>query len=493
MSRDIESAEFRPQDEELFCERLTTQLQELHRLLRDPAFGEGERTIGAELELCIIDRNAKALPLNRTLAARHADVKLQLEIDRFNLEYNLSPVPARGRPFCALQLQLHNALAALNHTAASFDARVVPVGILPTLTERDLTAEALTDLPRYRALNERLRQLRHTPFEIRIDGDDPLTLTAADIALEGANTSFQLHLRVAPREFADFYNAAQLVTPVALALGANSPIFLGHQLWDETRVALFKQSLDARALDQTKWRAPARVSYGHGWVRDGAWELFAESVALFPPLLPRCETSSPNGDRSPPALRELRRHMGTIWRWNRAVYDDEDGGHVRIEFRALPAGPTPLDMVANAAFLLGATAGLAPHMTTLLPGIPFALAEWNFYRAAQAGLDARLVWPSERSPSPIERPVFEIGRDLLPIAEEGLSRLGVEDEESSRLLGVIRSRMDARQTGARWMRSSLERARAAHGMPVALADVVEGYVARAATGRPVHEWDLLQP
>jgi gamma-glutamyl:cysteine ligase YbdK (ATP-grasp superfamily) len=494
LAQAIESSSFSPQEHEEFKARITAQSRELHRVLAQPGFGEGDRTLGAEMELCIIDSSGHALPINRALLAQSLDPHLTVEIDRFNLEYNLTPVDARGSPFAALQLELHNAIASINRTARGFDARVVPVGILPTLTEKDLSIDALTDLPRYRALNEGLQHLRHAPFEVRIDGEDPLTLNVRDITLEGANTSFQVHLRVTPAEFADWYNAAQLATPIALALASNSPIFLGHQLWDETRVALFKQSLDYRDLDAQRWRPPSRVGFGHGWVRNGAAELFDEAVALFPPILPILAEPEPEmREAATPVLRELRLHQGTIWRWNRAIYDHSHGGHVRIELRSLPAGPTPLDMVANAAFLVGLTAGLAPRVRSMLPALPFAIAEWNFYRAAQHGVDARLAWPAALAPSPVERPVTELAAELLPVAEEGLESLGVDHHEATRLLRVIRERALSRQTGARWMRAGLDRARRIHGMPGALADVVEGYVKRASTGRPVHEWDELHP
>ena len=493
MAHDIPADSFAKAEFERFARRLSEELKQLRELLETPGFGEGDTTLGAELELCIIDRDGQALPVNCALLAQHVDPHLGLEIDRFNLEYNLTPVPTKGRPFCALQLELHNALASISKTAAAFDGRVVPIGILPTLTARDLARSALTEVARYRALNEGLRRIRHSPFEIRIDGEDPLTINASDITLEGANTSFQIHLRVSPARFADMYNAAQLATPIALAIAANSPIFLGHQLWDETRVALFKQALDYRDLDSTKWRVPSRVGFGHGWVREGAYELFAEAVALFAPILPICSEDDELGTTGAPQLCELRMHQSTVWRWNRAVYDPAAGGHVRIELRALPAGPTPLDMVANAAFLVGLVAGLAPRMRDLLPGLPFGLAEWNFYRAAQSGVDARVVWPASSGLSPVERSVTELASELLPVAAEGLSSLGVEEEESVRLLRVIRERIATRQTGARWMRASLERARHLNSMPGALADVVEGYVDRAATGRPVHEWEALSP
>jgi hypothetical protein len=286
VSQAIDSSNFSPEQFQRFRELLRTQAAALRALIAQPGFGEGERTLGAELELCIIDRDGNALPVNRALLAANLDPHLTVEIDKFNLEYNLSPVPARGAPFAALQMELHNALASINRTALSFDGRVVPVGILPTLTERDLSPTSLTDLPRYRALNEGLQKLRHAPFEVRIDGEDPLTLNAKDITLEGANTSFQVHLRVTPAEFADWYNAAQLATPIALALASNSPIFLGHQLWDETRVALFKQSLDYRDLEAQRFRPPARVGFGHGWVQQSSstrrWHCFRRSCRFSP-------------------------------------------------------------------------------------------------------------------------------------------------------------------------------------------------------------------
>src|SRR5439155_3980099 len=112
--------------------------------------------------------------------------------------------------------------------------------------ERDLLPGAVTDLPRYRALSDGLRRQKRGPFEIAIDGDEPLTFTCDDVAAEGASTSFQVHLRVAPADFARVYNAAQIAVAPVLAAAGNSPLFLGRRLWDETRVALCKQATDAR-------------------------------------------------------------------------------------------------------------------------------------------------------------------------------------------------------------------------------------------------------
>jgi len=482
---------FEERDYARFAERLRVEIEVLAELLARPGFGEGPESLGAELELSLVDAAGRALPINRGVLAASGDPHLQLEIDRFNLEYNLTPVPGRGRPFAALEAEMSRALADLARIAAPLGGRVVAVGILPTLGPDDVGSAAMSDLPRYRALAAGIRRLRREPFRIRINGLDGLALEADDVTLEGAATSFQLHLRVPPAQFAATYNAAQLATPIALAAGANSPFFLGRRLWDETRVALFKQSVDERSPDTQRWHPPARVSFGHGWVRRGAHELFAESVALFAPLLPVLGDEDPRAALSGgrlPRLEELRLHQGTVWRWNRAVYDPADGGHVRIELRALPSGPTPLDMMASAAFLIGLTLGLRDSIGEKLPAFPFAHAEWNFYRAAQQGLEARLLWPARQAPSPVERPVAALIRELLPLAERGLDGLGVEPGETRRLLGVIAARVESATTGARWQRLALERLDGGSRSPEAFRALLEAYLERAASGLPVHEW-----
>ena len=86
--------------------RLRENLLALEMLLQRPEFGIGEPSLGAELEMSVVGPNAEALPVNTDILADSNDPNLQLELDRFNLEYNLSPVMAKGRPFAAMQAQL---------------------------------------------------------------------------------------------------------------------------------------------------------------------------------------------------------------------------------------------------------------------------------------------------------------------------------------------------------------------------------------------------
>ena len=472
--------------------KVRENLQALEMLLARDGFGVGEPSLGAELEMSVVDDHAQALPLNREILAQCLDPNLTLELDRFNLEYNFTPVMAAGKPFTTMRGELDAALDTLGGIAAQFGGRIVPIGILPTLRLDQVQRDAMTDLPRYQALQAGIQRLRREDFHIRIDGAEPLNVSCDHVAAEGANTSFQLHFRVNPADFADHYNAAQLATPLALALavGANSPYLLHHDLWDETRIALFKQAVDTRGTDPHDWRRAARVPFGHGWVRDGALELFAEAGALYPVIIP--VTSDEDAVAvveagGLPELADLRMLQGTIWNWNRPVYDSAAGGHVRIEFRALPSGPTSIDLMANSAFLTGLTAGLAEHVRRLLPAFPFRYAEYNFYRAAQKGLDAELLWPDTDGMSPRTSSVVDLCRSMLPLAAYGLEKIGVDEDEAKAMLGIIESRLDTRMTPARWQRRFVRQSKA-RTRAEALAELVEAYLQKVAGGLPVSEW-----
>ena len=335
-----------------------------------------------------------------------------------------------------------------------------------------------------------LRQLRQDRFRIRIAGEHPLELANPDVALEGANSSFQVHLRVAPGDFTRTYNAVQLATAPVLAVSGNSPTFLGHRLWEETRIAVFKQSVDDRPGHGPR-RRPARTTLGTGWLRGGALELFTESIRLYQPLLPVISGQGPMagsiGEQAPP-LDELRLHQGTVWRWNRAIYDPTWDGHLRIEMRALPAGPTIIDMLANAAFLVGLSLWLAAQDQHWTYAVPFERADHGFYRAAQHGLSARLSWPAGHRDQMRTVPAAKLIAELVPAARQGLLEAGVAPEEANELLDVISARAASGQTGSAWQRATLAAAERHHDRQRALAIMLDRYLQCAATGLPVHTW-----
>ena len=493
MGTEIQREAFTKADFDAFDERLRAGLVALEQVLARPGFGEGERTIGAELEMFVVDEAGRPLAVCDQVLRRLGDERVTHELGAFNVELNTDPVALAGTPFSRLGADMAATLARIRGAAGAEGGRLAIVSVLPTFRRSDFRPSTITQRPRYRALAAGLRRLRQANPRIDIDGDEPLTIELGDVAMEAANTSFQIHLRVAPRELAAFYNAAMMLTAPALALAGNSPTFLGHRLWHETRPALFKQAADDRPVDETVERVP-RVGFGSGWVRAGAHELFAESVALHDPLLPVV------GDEDPiavtqaggvPRLSELILHHGTVWGWNRAIYHGKDGGHLRIELRALAAGPTLDDMLANAAFLVGGILGLAPSVGDLLPSFPFAFAERNFYRAARDGLDSELAWPRQVAAAPEKLRASDLVTRLLPIATLGLEQTGVAREEIDRYLGIIAARATSGVTGAVWQRHTLA-ALEAKGLSreAALTEMTARYMAAAEVGAPVHTWPL---
>jgi hypothetical protein len=492
VGKGIDTETFDQLDYTRFQQRLEQSLSTLGRLLQRPGFGVGSATLGAELELFLVDDAARPHLRNQAVRAAAADPRVNLELDRFNLELNATPTLLAGRPFAVLGAELRLLLAHVADAARAHGGRPALIGILPTLGHADLHPGVISDMARYRALGNGLQRLRHDPFHLRIAGADPLELASDDVSLEGAATSFQVHLRVDPADFTRTYNAVQAATAPVLAVAGNSPTFLGHRLWEETRIALCKQSLDERDQRGPR-RRPARVAFGTGWLRGGALELFAESVRLHQPLLPVLGDHDPSdgGDQwHAPPLGELRVHQGTVWRWNRAVYDPASGGHLRIEMRALPAGPTVVDMLANAALLVGLSLWLAEQDQRWTYRLSFERAEHSFYRAAQHGLAAELSWPFGDDGHLTTLPAAELVPRLLPAAHEGLMHAGVETAEADHLLELIAGRVATGQTGAVWQRRTLAALEPRLGREGALAAMLQRYLEHAATGQPVHTWRL---
>jgi gamma-glutamyl:cysteine ligase YbdK (ATP-grasp superfamily) len=491
MGLDIDRIEFDDEDRRRFSDRLARSLEVLAELVDRPGFGEGAPSLGAELEVSLVGEDGRPLLRNTEVLKGSVDPRLTVELDRFNLEANLRHGPLAGRSLSGLVAECQDCLSEIQQAAAPHGAHAAMIGILPTLTRDDLERDAMTDFLRYAALSRSLRRLRDEPFLLDIHADDDLNLECSDVTYEGAATSFQVHLRVAPRDFADVYDAIQLSTPAVLALAGNSPTFLGRRLWHETRIALFKQAVDHRPERGSGGR-PARVSFGSHWT-SGPLELFREPVEGHVPLLPVLDVEDPDDAFSrggTPSLRELRLHQGTVWRWNRAIYDPAEGGHLRVEMRALPSGPTVTDMVANAAFHLGLALDVAAAPGDWREELAFECAEADFYRAAREGLDTTIHWPAELGGPGHACGIRELMPDLLSRAQRGLSNAGVDDSEVRDLLDVIDRRVRGGQTGALWQRKVLARAEETRPRREAIELMFRAYLDRSREGEPVDRWSL---
>lgn len=455
MGREVGRVAFTEEEYAQFRDRLAHCLAALEKLVARPGFGQVPSTLGAELELSLVGPDGCPVLVNTAVREGLGDDGLALEVARFNLEANLEPVPLRGRPFTELAAQASRALERI--TAWSLPrhgARAVPIGTLPTLTPADLTARALTDLPRYHALERAWARRRPAPFPLCVGEGEQGLLRAESVAVQGAACSWQVHLTVAPDLFCPTYNAAQLATGPALAAAGNSPFPLGRRGWQEARIAVYEQGFGERDASGRRALRP-RVGFGHAWLQGGPLAVFEEIVRGYDVLLPAV-SSAEDDDVSPddrPSLEELRLHVSTVWPWNRPVYDPL--GHLRIEFRALPSGPTPLDMAANTAFLVGLTLSLAAEGRDVARELPFSHARENFYRAARDGLRASLWWPSPGS-GPRRHEAGALVEELLPQAREGLVTAGVDAGEADTVLDLLGRRTASGRTGAWWQQRTLE-------------------------------------
>jgi gamma-glutamyl:cysteine ligase YbdK (ATP-grasp superfamily) len=335
----------------------------------------------------------------------------------------------------------------------------------------------MSDLKRYRALNEQVLRMREgEPLELDIHGRQHLSTTHRSVMLEAATTSFQLHLKIHPRDAVHAYNAGIILSAPMVAATANSPYLFGHDLWDETRIPLFEQSVAVGGMADASHGPLRRVTFGSGYARESIMECFVENEQHYPVMLPM---QFHDGLEQ---MSHLRLHNGTIWRWNRPLIGfDYDGiPHLRIEHRVVPGGPTIVDAIANAALFFGLMQVLIDAGEPAEPHIPFATARDNFYAAARYGLDARITW-YDGEKGTLRSLLLQ---QLLPQARSGLESLEIDRNDIERYLGVIEARLQSGQTGAAWQRAWVAR----HGND--MAAMTAAYLARQDAGRPVHAWDL---
>ena len=179
MGTDIEKTQFAAQDFSDFRNRLADNLDALRSLLADPEFGRGGGSLGAELEMYLVDDRGRPVFLNQEILERSGDPQLTLELNRYNLEYNLSPYAINDTPFKRTEQEIHTKLAEVRAIAGDMGARVVPIGILPTLNQADFGGHCITDRKRYHALVAQLIERRGSAFRIDINGENPLQLEMA--------------------------------------------------------------------------------------------------------------------------------------------------------------------------------------------------------------------------------------------------------------------------------------------------------------------------
>lgn len=481
MGQDIPADHFTDADFAEFSRLLSAETATARKWARQGKFAEEPIRIGGELECCLADRAFLAAPRNEEFLREMSSPDADAELARFNVEFNAPPIPLSGSPFALLRGHFEKTLARANRAAQRVGARVVAVGVLPTLSPADFSPAMMTDKPRYRALLSRVAAVARRPITVRISEGESLSISTESILLEAATTSFQIHLQVAEPRSAASYNAAQALCAPMVALAANSPFFFGRKLWMETRVPVFEQALFQR-FGRKKMSDTRRMDsfFGVKYVGRSITEIFSRNLRRHPVLLPFVQ----RGDRA--NLPHLALHNGTIWRWNRPVVGFEEDGRpsLRIEHRALPSGPTVADCAANAAVFVGATLSLTDDFSARPAEsiLPFETLRRNFYVCARDGINAELTWLDGRRV--LARELFL--RDLLPRAEKALLQNGVSRDDVSEHLEIIRGRAMSGRNGASWQAAFAEK----HGGGAAgMAAMTRRYWELQREGSPAHLWE----
>lgn len=473
-----------------FTRALIQDVRALELMLERGKLESGARRIGAEQELFLVDDRSHPAPAVEEVLKRTTDPRIVTELTRFNVEFNTDPLEFGADCLRRMEGQVTQLLKDVHQLADQAGVLVVLAGILPTIHLSDLVLENMTPNQRYFALNDVIARLRGGPGTFNIRGIDELFVKHDSIMLEGCNTSFQTHFQVSPEEFARLYNIAQVVAGPVLAASTNSPLLFGKRLWRETRIALFQQAVDTRSSNLYLREMSPRVHFGTDWIRESVLEIFKEDIARFRVLITGESDEDPvrmveRGET--PKLKSLQLHNGTVYRWNRAVYGIANGiPHLRIENRILPAGPSVVDEVANAAFWFGLVSGIANRGLDVTELITFDDARNNFFTAARMGLLSQLTWFSNQRHSAPDL----ILKELLPLARWGLGEGGVNEDDVSYYLGIVEERVTSRQTGSQWQLDSLVGMKGQGTRAERLSALVRAMIENQATGKPCHEWPL---
>lgn len=477
-----------PESRKYFLKHLLHDVEAIEKMIEMDLFEKGVIRIGAEQEFCLVDSHFKPSKNAANILSIIDDKHFTSELAKYNLEINLDPFETGPDCLSSIEQQLRDLLQIAERAAASMDEKIILTGILPSIDFRSVQMEYLTPKERYKALTEILYELRGSDFELNITGVDELILSHNNILFEACNTSFQCHLQINPDQFVDMYNWSQMISGPVLSISANSPLLLGKQLWAETRVALFQQSIDTRGKLYNFREREQRVTFGNRWIK-GVADVFKNDIArhtlLFSTEIENDSLEVLNAGGIP-KLEALQLHNGTIYKWNRPCYGITNNvPHLRIENRYMPSGPTELDEVANLALWVGLMNNMPEHFAGNWEAHAFEDAKENFYKAAMWGIQGGMIW--EDCHLSAHRLMLE---KLIPISREGLQKIKVKEKDIDRYLSVIEKRASEHLTGSRWTVKSYRKIREKLDREESTIAITALMHERRKTDEPACNWKL---
>nr|WP_297789267.1 CBS domain-containing protein [uncultured Allomuricauda sp.] len=486
MGEHIKKSSFSEEERKVFVQNLIDDIQALENMIDEGLIEDDIVRIGAEQEMCLVKDDYRPSPNSLDILKDVDDGHFTTEFAKYNIEANLDPYTLKKDCFTDMEQQLRKLLDKVKKSADKYNTKIVLTGILPTISKGELGMDFMTPIPRYYRINEILKTWRGDDFTLRIKGADELCLHHDSVLFEACNTSFQLHLQIPPDDFVKSYNWAQAISGPVLGICCNSPLLLGKELWRETRIALFQQSLDTRIWTKAVKEQVARVGFGESWQRDSVAEIFKKDISTHRILLTKPIKNNSldllrNGEI--PKLEALSLFNSTVYRWNRPCYGVGNGKpHLRIENRYIPSGPTVIDEMANFAFWVGLMAG-RPEKYDDMPSImDFKMAKLNFIRAAMSGRHTVFSWLDKTMT--VKKIIKE---ELLPIAYNGLRKCNVDEDDINRLLGIIEARTK-NGTGAEWQIKNFRELKKQMKQDSAIVQLTKAMYNNQESEVPVHQW-----
>lgn len=476
---------------QVFERHILNDIHAMEKMLKDGLFEIDTTRIGAEQEFCLVDKYAKPVGKNIELLEKLDENFFTTELARFNLEINATPQIFSGKCLSDLEKELQKNYTKATKEAEKMGIQTVLSGIVPTIRKFDFTMDNLTPFERYHALCDAINKIRGKNYELRIQGIDELQSKHDTPLLEAANTGFQVHLQINPDEFVDMYNISQAITGPVLSSATNSPFLFGKRLWQETRIALFTQSVDTRVYAEHNRDVSPRVTFGDHWIKNSILDIYKEDLVRYRVLL-NTEINENVFEMlesgKAPKLMALQVHNGTVYRWNRPCYGVGANGkaHLRIENRVLPAGPTIVDEIANAALWLGLMVGMKNQYGDITKYMEFDDAKSNFLKAASNGLETKFNWFKHKSYHASDLLLNE----LIPLAEEGLKNKKVVKTDIDKYMDILKERIETGKTGSKWMLKSYGKLIKETNKEEVLAAITASSIKNQKTMKPAHQWEL---
>ena len=223
MGQQVAAKTFSREDRQRYRRKVKACLDVFARMLSEARFHPEMRSFGLEIELNLTDDAGSPALVNAAALEAIADPSFQTELGQFNVEINIPPRLLEAGVLSELEREARRSLNDAEERSRTVGAHMMLIGILPTIGAEHLHIESFSANPRYQLLNEQIFAARGEDLEITIIGVERLATHADTIAPEAACTSVQLHQQVEPEAFARYWNAAQAIAGIQVAVAANSP------------------------------------------------------------------------------------------------------------------------------------------------------------------------------------------------------------------------------------------------------------------------------